>query len=470
VKTFFKSFTEDGGNIDSVANIVKTAQYDANTNTVAKKVEAADNIIKNYDGTKACSAITGGTMMKLCANDWNVATFLNAIYGAGKGSKVKIEDATKISDAVAMYVGTDNPKDVATAVEAFTKAGSGIGILAKFLGLTNKAGVGTDQVLFTADGNYDGITPGNNDKVFTALADSAKKKAIATYLSGSFAKTVAGSTPAKGGDVTVKGDIISTLFTQAQGVLKAAKTINLGDQPVLFLTDPMAKVLLTMNDEELKKFNALEAKAGVAQTDKISAVKKKIDGYVKGDLEKLVKGFCPKVTDVSKMNADAFKACFAEQIKDHGFINALLKSIPNAGKGVLKVASSAFSGPDAITTEDNLKLLNAYAKVITTVCGADPFQIKSELPEDTDTHHAVTSNRVEKCLEQANKVAYAILSVTECGKDELDSGSVKAACYKGFADKAGVLYNGGDFDKMDIDLSGKYPYNEALPDLTHVEL
>jgi hypothetical protein len=435
-------------------------------------VKAVDGTIKSYDGNAACDATTGGAMMKLCANDWNVATFLNAIYGAGKDSKVKIEDATKILDAVAMNVGTDNPKNVATAVTAFTKAGSDIKILAGLLGLTSVDGsTDTNEVLFTTDGGFDSSDYSKNTAGFTTLADSAKKEAaIATYLSGSFAKTVAGIPPTKGGDVTVKGDTISALFTQAKDVLKAAKTINLGNEKVPFLTDPMAKVLFTMADEELKKFNELEEKAGIVDTTSIKDVKDKVGTYVKGDLDKLVKGFCPKVDKAADLDAAKFADCFAEQIKDHGFINELLKSIPNSGRGVLKVTGSTFSGPDAITTEDNLKLLNAYAKDITTVCGADPFQIKSELPEDTDTHHAVTSNRVEKCLEQANKVAYAILSVTKCGKDELDSGSVKAACYEGLADKAGVLYNGADFDKMDIDLSGKYPYNEALPDLTHVEL
>ena len=103
-----------------------------------------------------------------------------------------------------------------------------------------------------------------------------------------------------------------------------------------------------------------------------------------------------KLTGRSKFDSyqeEDFKKDIAKALKDYDFINVILENVPNSGKDVLKVTGSTFSGPDAITTEDNLKLLNAYAKVITTVCGADPFQIKSELPEK-DPH----SYLVENCL------------------------------------------------------------------------
>ena len=151
-------------------------------------------------------------------------------------------------------------------------------------------------------------------------------------------------------------------------------------------------------------------------------------------------------------------------MKNYGFINAILKNIPNAGKDVLKSDTKTFTAPTSITTQDKVDILNAYAKIIGTVCGADPF-ITTDLPEkDTNSHH------VKNCLDQANKVAYALLADANCGKDKLDSGNVKADCLKAVAGMASDLYNGGEFEAMNIDLCGKYPYEDALPELTKVDL
>jgi hypothetical protein len=52
----------------------------------------------------------------------------------------------------------------------------------------------------------------------------------------------------------------------------------------------------------------------------------------------------------------------------------------------------------------------------------------------------------------------------------LVDGNVKAGCLKALAGMASDLYNGGDFDAMNTDLSGKYPYEDSIPDLTKIVL
>jgi len=154
-----------------------------------------------------------------------------------------------------------------------------------------------------------------------------------------------------------------------------------------------------------------------------------------------------------------FKKDAAKVLKNYGFINAILKNIPNLGKDVLKsdTTEKIFTDPADTITDDNIKVLNDYAKIVTTVCGIGPF-ITTDLPEkDANSHH------VKNCLDQANKVAYALLADSNCGKDKLDSGNVKADCLKAVANMAPDLYNGGDFDVMNTDLSGMYPYNDVVP-------
>ena len=127
----------------------------------------------------------------------------------------------------------------------------------------------------------------------------------------------------------------------------------------------------------------------------------------------------------------------------------------------MKAGASTFDGADfnKIITDKAVSQFNAYFKIVSTVCGIGPFET-ADLPEkDSDSH------QVENCLKEANKVAFTILSITKCGKDQLDADkNVSADCYKGLADKDADLYITTDFDKMHTDLSGKYPYNEVCTD------
>ena len=215
---------------------------------------------------------------------------------------------------------------------------------------------------------------------------------------------------------------IDTAVQNAQKATTAANAIKVGDDPV---------------------FAAAKALLGEDTVAKIKA---------ETDAAKLTTLYTDKAPDF---------------MKNYGFINAILKNIPNLGKDVLKsdTTNKIFTIEEDITTQDKLNMFNAYAKIVLTACGADPFVNSNDLPEkDVNSHH------VKNCLDQANKVAYALLVDSNCGKDKLDSGNVKADCLKAIAGMASDLYNGGDFDAMNTDLSGKYPYEDAIPELTKIDL
>ena len=163
-------------------------------------------------------------------------------------------------------------------------------------------------------------------------------------------------------------------------------------------------------------------------------------------------------TDTTKLVA-LYTDKATDFMKNYGFINAVLKNLPNQGKDVLasNTGAKTFTAYASDTLKDDaLKAANAYFKIVATACGTGPFET-TDLPEkDANSHH------VKNCLDQANKVAYALLTDSNCGKDKLDSGNVKADCLKAIADKAFDLYNAGDFDGMNIDLSGVYPYDKVF--------
>ncbi|MBY0580277.1 MAG: hypothetical protein K2P53_01145, partial [Rickettsiales bacterium] len=224
--------------------------------------------------------------------------------------------------------------------------------------------------------------------------------------------------------------------------------------------------LTTAQDTKTKADDA----ATKAATDVTTATKAKADAIKVGDDAVLTAAKALLGDDtVTKIKADDGKddakltALYTDKapdfMKNYGFINAILKNIPNLGKDVLKsdTTKKIFTDPADTITDDNIKVLNDYAKIVTTVCGIGPF-ITTDLPEkDANSHH------VKNCLDQANKVAYALLADSNCGKDKLDSGNVKADCLKAIANMAPDLYNGGDFDVMNTDLSGMYPYNDVVP-------
>ncbi|EDV18478.1 uncharacterized protein TRIADDRAFT_63006, partial [Trichoplax adhaerens] len=163
------------------------------------------------------------------------------------------------------------------------------------------------------------------------------------------------------------------------------------------------------------------------------------------------KAACPKITDTKTADEGKVKECFADGFKNYDFINALLKNIPNTGKDVLTQDAGSFNGyADKLTDStntDKLASANFYYKLVGTVCGFAPFDgEKNKLPEGTI-----------KCYEQANKVAVAILSDSNCGSDKLNSGAVTDGCYNALAGKIGDLYNNGDTDGMFIDISHAYP-------------
>ena len=175
---------------------------------------------------------------------------------------------------------------------------------------------------------------------------------------------------------------------------------------------------------------------------------------------------CPNI----KAKTDATEAkvidCFTEAFKGYGFINAILKNIPYKGADVLTPDTGPFSAPKSDIAEDNVKVLNSYAKIVATVCGTGPFVTGKEIPNPKDDKGTVTT-KVTDCLTQANKIAASILADSNCGSDKLDSGAaVKADCYTALAGKTNVLFE--NVDVMKIDLSGKYNYDVVFPDLDSI--
>jgi len=319
--------------------------------------------------------------------------------------------------------------------EKVLKKGEGDGL--KTLLRAIKTEAGTSIADYTASGIANAIKA--SKVILQAVKDAAVTKAAQLTTAANAMTEVTGVTQAdidtavaNAKDATTKANAMTVVTGVTQQNIDDAKAaaldattkaaaIKVGDDPVL----TAAKALL--GDDTVAKIKADDGK----------------------DAAKLTTLYTDKAPDF---------------MKNYGFINAILKNIPNAGKDVLKSDTKTFTAPTSITTQDKVDILNAYAKIIGTVCGADPF-ITTDLPEkDTNSHH------VKNCLDQANKVAYALLADANCGKDKLDSGNVKADCLKAVAGMASDLYNGGEFEAMNIDLCGKYPYEDALPELTKVDL
>jgi hypothetical protein len=161
-----------------------------------------------------------------------------------------------------------------------------------------------------------------------------------------------------------------------------------------------------------------------------------------------------------------FKKDAAKVLKNYGFINAILKNIPSAGKDVLKddATNKIFTAYASDTLKDDaLKAANAYFKIVATTCGTGPFET-IDLPEkDANSHH------VQNCLAQANEIAYALLADANCGSDKLDCYRVKESCYYAIADRLYDLYNRGNVEQMMVDIKGEYPYEQAVPDLPEIK-
>lgn len=306
------------------------------------------------------------------------------------------------------------------------------------------------------------LKKGANDKVKTLLK-AIKAAKGADFSASGIAKAIkaAKEVEQKDKDAAVKAaDANLKTATTADTAAKAAATKAATDLKAATAaktkadagTDAAAK---TKADADLK--TATDAKTAadgmkVGEDDVTVAAKALLGDKIVTDIKATTKDAAGD-TAAEKLYVD--KA--PEFLKSYGFINAIAKNIPNAGKDVLK-GTGTFDGPVTTITDDNIKILNDYAKIVTTVCGIGPF-VTTDFPEK-DVH----SNHVENCLKEANKVAFTILSIAKCGKDQLDKDkNISADCYEGLANEDAHLYITTDFDKMHTDLSGEYPYNDVVP-------
>lgn len=289
------------------------------------------------------------------------------------------------------------------------------------------------------------LKKGANDKVKTLLK-AIKAAKGADFSASGIAKAIkaAKEVEQKDKDAAVKA---------ADANLKTATTADTAAKAATDLK--AATAAKTKADADLKTATAAKTAADgmkVGEDDVTVAAKALLGDKIVTDIKATTKDAAGD-TAAEKLYVD--KA--PEFLKSYGFINAIAKNIPNAGKDVLK-GTGTFDGPVTTITDDNIKILNDYAKIVTTVCGIGPF-VTTDFPEK-DVH----SNHVENCLKEANKVAFTILSIAKCGKDQLDKDkNISADCYEGLANEDAHLYITTDFDKMHTDLSGEYPYNDVVP-------
>lgn len=418
-ESYFDEVLEKGKG-DKVKTLLKAIKAvkgsDFTASGIAKKIKGANSVTqKDVDDAKAAAAnfkTAAEGALKTAVTDL-VAKVGDAITNAGK-IKV-VADVTK------------NPEgDLQARKDAVTKPLSTLKTAADIVNTTAADIVNTklgEIVLIAKDISTETGTE-FTDAVTSIKAklDEAKTAAISAQTKLNEEKTKAGAL------VGTDNDSYKTLTDAAKKYATAQKIADymvVGDDPVL----TAAKDLLTADI-----------------VTKIQATAKDDDGD----------------TAAEKLYVD--KA--PEFLKDYGFINTILKNVPNKGAGVLTETNTFNAYKSDDLKDDALKAGIAYAKIVSTVCGTGPFVEKADLPENNDdTHNATTSNRVETCLNQANKIAFTLLANANCGKDKLDSGNVKADCYKALADNANDLYNVADFDKMYIDLGGKYTYDAAYPEL-----
>lgn len=209
--------------------------------------------------------------------------------------------------------------------------------------------------------------------------------------------------------------------------------------------------------------------AATAGTDYASYVllQEKADAMVVGDhsiadaANAYNKACGGKIADITKVDEAGVIACNTELLKGYGFINAILKNLPNKATDVLKVTDNAFSGYaadlDKPANADKLKAAEAYFKITVTVTGSEPFAAGDAIPEPKDyTNHA---KHVEHTLLQLNTISYELLQVESCGsanKADLSE------CYKGHATDLKAIFTVGATDKMNIDVSAKYLFDDAF--------
>ncbi|MFK7760945.1 MAG: hypothetical protein AB8B46_02325 [Candidatus Midichloriaceae bacterium] len=309
----------------------------------------------------------------------------------------------------------------------------------------------------------------------TATTADTAAKAAATKAATDLTTATTADTAAKAAATKAATDLAANptdaTLIAADTDAKAAATKAATDLTTATTADTDAKAAATKAATDLTTAKTAGTAAKAAADLKTATdAKTAADGMKVGedDLTVAAKALLGDkvVTDIKATTKDAAGDTAAEKLyvdkapeflKSYGFINAIAKNIPNAGKDVLK-GTGTFDGPATTITDDNIKILNDYAKIVTTVCGIGPF-VTTDFPEK-DVH----SNHVENCLKEANKVAFTILSIAKCGKDQLDKDkNISADCYEGLANEAANLYITTDFDKMHTDLSGEYPYNDVVP-------
>jgi hypothetical protein len=182
-------------------------------------------------------------------------------------------------------------------------------------------------------------------------------------------------------------------------------------------------------------------------------------------------------SNLDSYQEEDFKKDVAKVLKGYDFVDSILKNIPYQAKDVLTSSGNTFDNFKFPLSVDNLNIAKIYTKISGAVAGTGPFvgaASGGDIPEPEAQHGRTKhtpGHHVSESLKQFNKIAYFLLSKTDCGSNRLDCYEVKESCYKAIAEDVKGLYPGvdvtpsivaKDVDKMNIDLSGEYQYEKMF--------
>ena len=271
--------------------------------------------------------------------------------------------------------------------------------------------------------------------------------------------------------ITALNDSTNGAIVKLADATTAAKSIA-DDAQKTAVTTPLgeATTLATTAGDAIGDSNKGLVKDAATAGNDFDDYKKKqgaADGMVVGDdpvmtaAKAYITACVSKITDFTKIQGTDVVACNTELLKNYGLINAILKNLPNKADAVLKSSGTSFNDYAANLNdsgnEAKLKAANAYFKIAVTVTGSEPFATGDAIPEPKSyTNHAT---HVGQSLDQLNAMSYALLQGTNCGSANKADLSV---CYGVHATDLIAIYNPKAIDDMNIDVSAKYPFEDAF--------
>ena len=390
-----------------------------------------------------------------------------AIAGATTITQANMDQAVK--DAQAAFAKLNG--DFTALGISFAVAKSAVDNLAsKITETTTAAGKITDTTQKTAVTTPLGEAQAQVKNAIDALA-KIDLAAMAKLTGNDLAQAINDGKTAIGDAITALND--STNGAKAKLVAATTAAANITDATEkTAVTTPLgeATTLATTAGDAIGDSNKGLVKDAATAGNDFDDYKKKqgaADGMVVGDdpvmtaAKAYITACVSKITDFTKIQGTDVVACNTELLKNYGLINAILKNLPNKADAFLKSSGTSFNDYAANLNdsgnEAKLKAANAYFKIAVTVTGSEPFATGDAIPEPKSyTNHAT---HVGQSLDQLNAMSYALLQGTNCGSANKADLSV---CYGVHATDLIAIYNPKAIDDMNIDVSAKYPFEDAF--------